>query len=48
MDHEFSLNKGIDKYGVFRSPDFTFKAVANSMKVLLDHGMKESKHKTRN
>ena len=41
MGHRFSLNEGIGKYGVFRSPDFTFKAVANSMKVLLDHGMKE-------
>ncbi|TRO51231.1 aminotransferase class V-fold PLP-dependent enzyme, partial [Candidatus Bathyarchaeota archaeon] len=41
MGHKFSLNEGIGKYGVFRSPDFTFKAAANSMKVLLDHGMKE-------
>jgi selenocysteine lyase/cysteine desulfurase len=41
MGHSFTLNKGIGKYGVFRSPDLTFKAVANSMKVLLDHGMRE-------
>ncbi|MBE0634095.1 aminotransferase class V-fold PLP-dependent enzyme [Candidatus Bathyarchaeota archaeon] len=41
MGHKFNLNEGIGKYGVFRSPDFTFKAAANSMKVLLDHGMKE-------
>ena len=41
MEHEFKLKKGIKKYEVFRSPNFTFKAVANSMKVLLDHGMKE-------
>ena len=41
MGHKFSLKDGIGKYGVFRSPDLTFKAVGNSMKVLLDHGMKE-------
>jgi selenocysteine lyase/cysteine desulfurase len=41
MGHRFKLNKGIGKYGVFRSPDLTFKAVANSMRVLLDHGMKK-------
>jgi selenocysteine lyase/cysteine desulfurase len=41
MGHKFKLNQGIGKYGVFRSPDIAFKAVGNSMKVLLDHGMKE-------
>ena len=41
MGHKFALNEGIKKYGVFRSPDLTFKAVGNSMRVLLDHGMKE-------
>jgi selenocysteine lyase/cysteine desulfurase len=41
MGHKFTLNQGINKYGVFRSPDLTFKMVSNSMKVLLNHGMKE-------
>jgi len=41
MGHKFVLNEGIGKYGVFRSPDLTFKAAGNSMKVLLDHGMKK-------
>ena len=41
MGHEFKLNQGIGKYYVSRSPDIAFKAVATSMKVLLDHGMKE-------
>jgi cysteine desulfurase/selenocysteine lyase len=41
MSHDFKLNTGISKYGVFRSPDLVFKVVANSMRVLLDHGMKE-------
>jgi selenocysteine lyase/cysteine desulfurase len=41
MGHKFVLNEGISKYGVFRSPDLTYKTVANSMRVLLDHGMKK-------
>ena len=41
MGHRFNLNQGIGKYGVFRSPDLAFLAAGNSMKVLLDHGMKE-------
>ena len=41
MGHKFTLNQGIGKYGVFRSPDLAFKTAANSMKVLLNHGMKE-------
>lgn len=41
VEHKFNLNDGIGKYGVCRSPDLNFKMVANSMKVLLDHGMKE-------
>jgi selenocysteine lyase/cysteine desulfurase len=41
MGHRFILNDGIGKYGIFRSPDLTFKAVGNSMRVLLDHGIKE-------
>jgi selenocysteine lyase/cysteine desulfurase len=41
MGHRFILNEGIGKYGIFRSPDLTFKAVGNSMRVLLDHGMKD-------
>jgi selenocysteine lyase/cysteine desulfurase len=41
MGHKFKLNEGIGKYGVFRSPDLPFKAVANSMRVLLDHGIKK-------
>ena len=40
MGHKFTLKDGIGKYHISRSPDITFKAVANSMKVLLDHGMK--------
>jgi selenocysteine lyase/cysteine desulfurase len=40
-EHKFELNKGIGKYTVSRSPDITMMAVENSMKVLLDHGMKE-------
>ena len=40
-EHKFELNQGIGKYTVSRSPDITMIAVANSMKVLLDHGMKE-------
>ncbi len=39
MGHKFTLKKGIGKYHVSRTPDIVFKAVANSMRVLLDHGM---------
>ena len=41
MEHSFELKKGINKYAVARSPESTIMAVANSMKVLLDHGIKE-------
>ena len=40
-EHKFELNKGMGKYTVSRSPDITMMAVSNSMRVLLDHGMKE-------
>lgn len=40
-EHKFELNKGIGKYTVSRSPDITMMTAENSMKVLLDHGMKE-------
>ena len=40
-EHSFELNKGVNKYAVARSPESTIVAVANSMKVLLDHGVKE-------
>lgn len=39
-EHSFELNQGIDKFSVARSPESTLMAVANSMKVLLDHGIK--------
>lgn len=38
--YDFKPRPGIGKYEIFRGTDFSYSAVADSMKVLLDHGMK--------
>lgn len=40
-EHKFELNKGISKYEIYRTTDITYLAAGNSLKVLLDHGIKE-------
>jgi selenocysteine lyase/cysteine desulfurase len=46
-EHSFELNEGVNKYAVARSPESTIVAVTNSMKVLLDHGMREIEKQNR-